>query len=444
MKILSMGWKAPCLAIVLTGAVVSGQSPGRGVPPIPAWERFAQGAGLRITLTMKSRSLAPSEAPGFRASFHNTGTTTLNLNPNVVPNLRVFDESGALAPPGSVAQVQNIIDLPDANKLIRLRAGEVWSTPVEAAYTPGEPGVQMWYQDARGETFLLPSGRYSAVFTYVNFAGYFTGSRDLRSAGDVWEGRLDSEPITFSVAAGADDATRRIDPAEAARAERQRRAQEIEQGLASYTDKPCSGLALSEAWRRGRPASEQRIMEMGICGSAESFVPLRALVDSANKPTRALAASALRRLTFVGEWKSPELASPATPAGWDAWYQTHRRESRAEWAVHRLRDSTIHALQENAAMYLRQLNDPRWLPDLRRAAERHPSALARINAALAVADVDRAEGLALVRRELFHRYPWICQVAVAALNELTGRSELFDCLYPSDRERASELFIAPR
>jgi hypothetical protein len=54
---------------------------------------------------------------------------------------------------------------------------------------------------------LLPRGSYTARFTYLSYVGYAFGyvpgraaGDDLRESADVWEGRLDAEPLAFSVA----------------------------------------------------------------------------------------------------------------------------------------------------------------------------------------------------------------------------------------------------
>ena len=144
------------------------------------------------------------------------------------------------------------------------------------------------------------------------------------------------------------------------------------------------------------------------------------MLDSSDQQVRLAAESALASLTFVGENGSPELASPATPAAWDAWYRAHRGESRAEWAARRLRDTAPYPLQEEAAEYLSQLKDRRWLPVLRAAAAAHPSAWVRIGAARGVAEFERPQAIAFLKRELNHRDLWICVSALEALNKLTG------------------------
>ena len=66
----------------------------------------------------------------------------------------------------------------------------------------------------------------------------------------------------------------------------------------------------------------------------------------------------------------------------------------------------------------------------------------RISAARGLAEFDRAEAIALLKRELNHRDLWICAAALAALNELTGQSLVFDFKVPPERKRAVEAFAA--
>jgi len=192
-----------------------------------------------------------------------------------------------------------------------------------------------------------------------------------------------------------------------------------------------------EWWFAANPVSAT-----GLCGTADAFGKLRAMLDSPDEGVRLSADTALTTLTFVGESGSPELAAPTSPAAWDAWYHGRRHESRAEWAARRLLDTTVHPLQREAAEYLGGLKDRRWLSALRAAAAAHPSAWVRISAARGVAEFNRAEAIALLKRELNHRDLWICAAALAALNELTQQSLVFDFKVPPERKRAVDAFAA--
>jgi HEAT repeat protein len=189
---------------------------------------------------------------------------------------------------------------------------------------------------------------------------------------------------------------------------------------------------------------ESPVFAAGRCGTADTFGALRPLLDSPDGDVRLAAESALTSLTFVGEDGSPELPSPTTPAGWDAWYREHRGESRAEWAARRLGDTASYPLQLEAAEYLSQLKDRRWLPALRAAAAAHPSAWVRLGAARGVAEFEPAEAIAFLARELNHRDLWICVRALEALNTLTGQSLAFDFRVPSERARAVDAFAVTR
>ena len=79
---------------------------------------------------------------------------------------------------------------------------------------------------------------------------------------------------------------------------------------------------------------------------------------------------------------------------------------------------------------------------LRAATAAHPSAWVRIGAARGVAEFERPQAIAFLKRELNHRDLWICVSALGALNKLTGQSLVFDFRVPSERKRAIDAFAA--
>ena len=81
------------------------------------------------------------------------------------------------------------------------------------------------------------------------------------------------------------------------------------------------------------------------------------------------------------------------------------------------------------------MNDRRALPALHRAAS-STAANVRIIAARGIARFDRAEGIALLKRELENRNPGSCVEALAALNELTDHDYAFDFHVPVERAQA--------
>ena len=170
------------------------------------------------------------------------------------------------------------------------------------------------------------------------------------------------------------------------------------------------------------------------CGAAESFTVLRSLPDAID------ASGALHALTFT---PSPPDATGRsqrmTLAEWDAWIATHGDETREEWAVRAL-TTPERAWDDMGAMdYLRRANDPRALPAARRLAS-NTWYETRIAAARTVAAFDRAEGIALLRRELLNRHPDAVRKAIDALNAVTGRNLQFDVTVPSERQRALEAY----
>ena len=141
---------------------------------------------------------------------------------------------------------------------------------------------------------------------------------------------------------------------------------------------------------------------------------------------------ALYRLTFEGNDGS-EITWRATLREWDGWYDRHKHESRQQWAERQILGDRPGAWL--AADYLRRMNDRRVLLDLRRAAS-STAANVRIIAARGITRFERAEGIALLERELEHRAPQVCADALAALNELTDHHHAFDFHVPAERAQA--------
>ncbi|MGH9201708.1 MAG: HEAT repeat domain-containing protein, partial [Vicinamibacterales bacterium] len=202
----------------------------------------------------------------------------------------------------------------------------------------------------------------------------------------------------------------------------------------------CTAEQLPLIERRLTPTSADGAAGLGNCGNAATFMKLRPLLDSSDREVRIRALNALIRLTFVG-YEGSELSWRATPADWDAWHERRRRDSREEWAARQLLENQPGAVY--AADYLRRLNDRRVLRQLRRAASR-PDGSLRVAAARGIAQFNRAEGIALLRRELENRQPRICSEALAALNELTNGHGRYDFNEPADRERAVAQYATVR
>jgi hypothetical protein len=72
------------LLCVVISAPASSQQPPTRVDPIPAVERFVQGTGLRVRLTVAKTTVAAFEDPGFVVHLDNVGYTLLRVNPRIV------------------------------------------------------------------------------------------------------------------------------------------------------------------------------------------------------------------------------------------------------------------------------------------------------------------------------------------------------------------------
>jgi hypothetical protein len=210
-------------------------------------------------------------------------------------------------------------------------------TPLAPEFAYAGPDSVMTYRGCGSgkDRLLLPAGRYTARFTYLSFAGYTAGyipghaaGYDLRESADVWEGRLDSEPVAFTITTSDTAAMPRgggTPRGDAANGPWPR--------MGGHSAINCASR-WPDWWFAANP-----VLAPGLCGTAEAFGKLRAMLDSPDEDVRLSADTALTTLTFVGESGSPELAAPTSSGAWDAWYRNRRRESRAEWAARRLLDT---------------------------------------------------------------------------------------------------------
>ena len=70
--------------------------------------------------------------------------------------------------------------------------------------------------------------------------------------------------------------------------------------------------------------------------------------------------------------------------------------------------------------------------------------MVRVLAARGIAQFDRAEGVALLKRELANRDPERSTEALRALNELTDHHYTFDFYRPAERQQAIATYAAIR
>jgi HEAT repeat protein len=506
MEPLRIRLAAAAVLCVVVGAPAFSQTRTTSVDPIPAVERFVQGTGLRVRLTVAKASVAAFEDPGFVVHLDNVGKTPLPLNSHVLPNLYIYDERGQ--PARSFVSLYENYALTYIKNASVLAPGQTLSQPMRPEHHVGhELGRLDSYMAS--DRLLLRGGKYTARFVYVNASG-FPYRYDPRDIPGMWEGRLESEPVTFTVQPGAeaelsameqryrtrvqeDTRPRTVAEAEVALASNDQRAfadatdlllrlrstspmtalrrlltdpepwkrsaaarailamddERVRDVALSLIDGPDGAVrAQARGWLAFRcttamlPLLESRVAPLagwetllGKCGSAETFLTLRRQLDSTDERIRREAMYAIAELTFQGY----EFSSRATPDEVDRWYESHKGESRRMWAERLIRENQPRAWA--AADYLRRMSDPQVLPALRHATS-SPNAAVRVIAARGIAQFNRAEGVALLKRELVNRDPWVCTSAVTALNELTDHHYTFDFLIPAEREKAIAAYAA--
>ena len=168
-------------------------------------------------------------------------------------------------------------------------------------------------------------------------------------------------------------------------------------------------------------------------GTAATFPQLRQLVqggDAGDPAARAIAA-----LAFTG------IVPRRTPQQWDQWYAAHRDRSRVEWARAAVEALAVLPLegggwQLSAISYLADQGPATYRQDFERAAASLRPAV-RVEAARAIARVDRARAAALLFREFAGRLVRGCEAANRALNQLAGQRRTVVCTDPADRQRAA-------
>jgi len=495
---------------------LQGQPSAPKLGAIPAIERYRPQTGLRVRLTVKKPVVAAFEDPGFIVHLDNVGETTIYVNPRIAANVYIYGKDGALIPPVSGWLAELMVLSLDRGELTALPPGRTFSRAVPAeqrARYDMSNGATYMDRAFTGERLMLAAGSYIARFVYVNTPD-FPSQYSPRAIPEIWEGRVESEPVAFTVAAGAESALDALKPrpipkglkpdvwpstveaaerdlasddqrqfltaaytlvrlsstsslgvlrahlsdvtpwkrSSAARAMLQLDDERVRDVALSVVDSDDDGLrSVALLWLAKRcttaimPLLEQRLpppspewaLAAGNCGEAGAFMKLRPLIESRDERIRVAALNALFALTFGGQ-EDGEITWRATPAEWDRWYERHKSESRRLWAERQIRDRRKAALF--AVDYLRRTNDPQTLPALRRAASSRES-LVRITAARGIAQFDRTEGIALLKRELENRHPKRCAEALAALNELTNHDYEFDFHVPAERRQAIEAFI---
>jgi HEAT repeat protein len=179
---------------VLAAGGVTGQG---GIPPLPRAEIFVQQEGLDVQLRIGRATLHTLADPEFTLRFENRGSGPLYINPHVSSNLVITTSDGRPVPAAISYLAKHVQMTVRRSELIRLKPGDSWESPVIAGYR-GNIYAEHGFNKDSGWALLLPPGDYVAHFTYLNAAGAYVP--DQMPAG-IWEGRLESLPVPFSVVA---------------------------------------------------------------------------------------------------------------------------------------------------------------------------------------------------------------------------------------------------
>jgi HEAT repeat protein len=217
--------------------------------------------------------------------------------------------------------------------------------------------------------------------------------------------------------------------------------------LAEHGDEGLRDRAIDALQAPERNVREAAVEWLTRFGTEDDVARVRQLIEGVDGPdVRASLASALSRLTFVAD------ATSGTLAEWDAWYEQHRDATRIEWALDGIQrageasflasDSSLRPAQI-ALPYLARLDDARAVDGVDRAANSRRWAV-RIEAARAIATVDRPRGMRLLIREFSGRSYEACTTARDTLNRLTDTVERhdIDCRSPEARAAAAAEWTA--
>ena len=271
-------------SLILTGVALaeslSGQQPIPKVAPLRSVERFDQRPGLRVRLTVAKSSVSAFEDPGFFVHLENVGTSWIYLNPTVASNVYIYGGDGKLVPPAMNLIAESVALTLEKADVVALRPGQRLSRPVRPEHRRANDMANLGaYTDeiSNRKRLLLREGTYTARFVYVNAPG-FPNEYEPRDIPEIWEGRLESDPVKFTVAAGA----------EAALDERQPRVPpgaEVDAPPASTPEEAERDLASDDQRRFVSAANMLRYFQ-----STSSFPALRGLLSHSTPWKRAAAA----------------------------------------------------------------------------------------------------------------------------------------------------------
>jgi len=180
------------------------------------------------------------------------------------------------------------------------------------------------------------------------------------------------------------------------------------------------------------PAQGSALQGIDRFGTAQTFTPLRTLLDTATQDSRRLVMSALQQLTFAPIWRDA--------SEWDTWLARHSTLTRADWAREALASNATAAFSTNALEYLARSGQ--LSSQILERAVTSGDANLRLTAARIVGESDPRRAVLLMVRELENRSLYACQRAMKELNTLAVSSDQVDCTSLVERESARKRWIA--
>jgi HEAT repeat protein len=212
--------------------------------------------------------------------------------------------------------------------------------------------------------------------------------------------------------------------------------------LADYGDRSDLDLFLARIETRQQYVGQAAGMGVGRFGTEASVERLMSLLDVRHGGVHSNVQAALRQLTFVN------LTSDDSPRAWETWFAKRPGTTRVDWAREAIGEigragSLAHMSRRSVAAvsYLADAGPAEYRADFERAATTRSAAL-RIQAARALARIDRPLAAKLLIREFEGRLAGACRGAHDALNELAGRpGVVVRCTDPAERRRLRDIWV---
>ena len=201
-RILVMAFCVACAGM----AGAQQQSTALSSIPLPADARL-RSSPLKVTLAFEKDGISAEEPLRPIITVTNTGTSPVHVRRAPHTNLDIYDATGQLVAPDYISIVDYIrTTLTDADWTL-LDRGETQRFRIHAEnHSLSDYSRTRRYGHApeRGSPDMtqlrLPPGRYSARVTYVNFPDYGPAAYGKpKMTYDIWEGKVVTEPVPFSV-----------------------------------------------------------------------------------------------------------------------------------------------------------------------------------------------------------------------------------------------------